>query len=82
VSATLCVPILALAFALGIDFRTGLLGVVSFVAIPARGHAVAHPEWVALGRPGTAALALALVFLLSFTLCFAALRSRINPALT
>jgi len=141
VSATLCVPILALAFALGIDFRTGLLGVVAFVAIASLwslafagfGYAIAlktgnpaavnssfllffpflfltssyvprsqlsgwldtvagwNPvtyllagmrsltlsgwHWDDLGR---AALALALVFLVSFTLCFAALRSRIN----
>ena len=31
VSAMLCVPILALAFALGIDFQTGALGVLMFI---------------------------------------------------
>src|SRR5205814_3937613 len=35
VSMMLCVPILALAFALGIDFHTGALGVVVFVVIAA-----------------------------------------------
>ena len=141
VSSVLCVPILGLAFALGIDFRTGVLGVLAFILIAALwsltfagfGYAIAlktgnpaavnssfllffpflfltssyvprsqlsgwldtvagwNPvtyllagmrsltlsgwHWDDLGR---AALALALVFLVSFTLCFAALRSRIN----
>jgi ABC-2 type transport system permease protein len=141
VSAALCVPILGLAFALGIDFRTGVAGVVVFVAIaslwslafagfgyaialrtgnPAavnssfllffpflfltssyvprdqlsgwldtvagwnpvtyllegmRSLAVTGWEWDDLAKT---ALALALVFLLSFSLCFAALRARVN----
>jgi ABC-2 type transport system permease protein len=141
VSAVLCVPIIALAFALGIDFRAGALGVVMFIVIAAFwslsfagfGYAIAlktgnpaavnssfllffpflfltssyvprsqlsgwldtvagwNPvtyllegmrslalsgwHWDDLGR---AALALLVVFLVSFGLCFAALRSRIN----
>ncbi len=141
VSAMLCVPILGLAFALGIDFRTGVLGVVAFVAIAALwslsfagfGYAIAlktgNPaavnssfllffpflfltssyvprdqlsgwlDTVAGWNPVTyllegmrslalsgwrwddlarTALALAVVFLVSFSLCFAALRSRVN----
>src|SRR3954469_783894 len=35
VSSALCIPILGLAFALGIDFKTGALGVVVFIAIAA-----------------------------------------------
>ena len=35
VSSILCVPILALAFALGIDFQTGALGVLMFIVIAA-----------------------------------------------
>ena len=35
VSSILCVPILALAFALGIDFRTGAAGVLMFIVIAA-----------------------------------------------
>jgi ABC-2 type transport system permease protein len=141
VSAVLCVPIIALAFALGIDFRAGALGVVMFIVIAAFwslsfagfGYAIAlktgnpaavnssfllffpflfltssyvprsqlsgwldtvagwNPvtyllegmrslalsgwHWDDLGR---AALALLVVFLVSFGLCFAALRSRVN----
>jgi ABC-2 type transport system permease protein len=141
VSAVLCVPIIALAFALGIDFQAGALGVVMFILIAALwslsfagfGYAIAlktgnpaavnssfllffpflfltssyvprsqlsgwldtvagwNPvtyllegmrslalsgwHWDDLGR---AALALLVVFLVSFGLCFAALRSRIN----
>ena len=33
VSATLCVPIIALAFALGVDFEAGALGVLVFIVI-------------------------------------------------
>ncbi len=141
VSACLCVPILGLAFALGIDFRTGVLGVVVFIAIASLwslsfagfGYAIAlktgNPaavnssfllffpflfltssyvprdqlsgwlDTVAGWNPVTyllegmrslalsgwhwddlakTTLALAAVFLLSFSLCFAALRSRVN----
>jgi ABC-2 type transport system permease protein len=141
VSAALCVPILGLAFALGIDFRTGVLGVIAFVVIAALwslsfagfGYAIAlktgNPaavnssfllffpflfltssyvprdqlsgwlDTVAGWNPVTyllegmrslamsgwhwndlakTALALAVVFLVSFSLCFAALRSRVN----
>ena len=35
VSSMLCIPILGLAFALGIDFRTGALGVLLFIVIAA-----------------------------------------------
>ena len=35
VSATLCVPIIGLAFALGIDFQAGVLGVLMFIVIAA-----------------------------------------------
>src|SRR6188472_2586117 len=35
VSSVLCVPILALAFALGINFETGALGVLMFIVIAA-----------------------------------------------
>jgi ABC-2 type transport system permease protein len=35
VSSMLCIPILGLAFALGIDFRTGALGVVVFIVLAA-----------------------------------------------
>ena len=141
VSSILCVPIIGLAFALGIDFKAGALGVVMFIVIAALwslsfagfGYAIAlktgnpaavnssfllffpflfltssyvprsqlsgwldtvagwNPvtyllegmrslalsgwHWDDLGR---AALALLVVFLISFGLCFAALRSRIN----
>jgi ABC-2 type transport system permease protein len=141
VSATLCVPIIGLAFALGIDFQAGALGVVMFIVIAALwslafagfGYAIAlrtgnpaavnssfllffpflfltssyvprnqlsgwldtvagwNPvtyllegmrslalsgwHWDDLGR---AALALLVVFLISFSLCFAALRSRVK----
>jgi ABC-2 type transport system permease protein len=141
VSSILCVPILALAFALGIDFHTGVLGVLVFIVIAAlwslafagfgyaialktgnpaavnssfllffpflfltssyvprgqlsgwldtvagwnpvtyllegmRSLALAGWRWDDLGR---AFLAVLLVFLVSFGLCFAALRSRIN----
>jgi ABC-2 type transport system permease protein len=141
VSAMLCVPILALAFALGIDFRTGALGVVVFVVIAALwslsfagfGYAIAlktgNPaavnssfllffpflfltssyvprdqlsgwlDTVAGWNPvtylleglrslaltgwhwddiGKAFVAVLVVFLVSFGLCFAALRSRVN----
>jgi ABC-2 type transport system permease protein len=141
VSAMLCVPILALAFALGIDFRTGALGVAAFVAIAALwslafagfGYAIAlktgnpaavnssfllffpflfltssyvprdqlsgwldtvagwNPVTYLLGGMrslalsgwrwddlGQALLAVLVVFLISFGLCFAALRSRVN----
>jgi ABC-2 type transport system permease protein len=141
VSAMLCVPIIALAFALGIDFQTGALGVVMFIVIAALwslsfagfGYAIAlktgNPaavnssfllffpflfltssyvprdqlsgwlDTVAGWNPVTyllegmrslaltgwrwddlarTALALLVVFLVSFGLCFAALRSRIN----
>lgn len=141
VSSILCVPIIGLAFALGIDFKSGALGVVMFIVIAALwslsfagfGYAIAlktgnpaavnssfllffpflfltssyvprsqlsgwldtvagwNPvtyllegmrslalsgwHWDDLGR---AALALLVVFLLSFGLCFAALRARVN----
>jgi ABC-2 type transport system permease protein len=141
VSATLCVPIIGLAFALGIDFQAGALGVLIFIVIAALwslafagfGYAIAlktgnpaavnssfllffpflfltssyvprnqlsgwldtvagwNPvtyllegmrslalsgwHWDDLGR---AALALLVVFLISFSLCFAALRSRVK----
>ena len=141
VSSILCVPILALAFALGIDFQTGVLGVLMFVVIAAlwslsfagfgyaialktgnpaavnssfllffpflfltssyvprdqlsgwldtvagwnpvtyllegmRSLALAGWHWDDLGR---AAVALLVVFLISFSLCFAALRSRVK----
>jgi ABC-2 type transport system permease protein len=141
VSSILCVPIIALAFALGIDFHAGALGVVMFILIAALwslsfagfGYAIAlktgnpaavnssfllffpflfltssyvprsqlsgwldtvagwNPvtymlegmrslalsgwHWDDLGR---AFLALLLVFLVSFGLCFAALRARVN----
>jgi ABC-2 type transport system permease protein len=141
VSSVLCVPIIALAFALGIDFKAGGLGVLMFIVIAALwslsfagfGYAIAlktgnpaavnssfllffpflfltssyvprsqlsgwldtvagwNPvtyllegmrslalsgwHWDDLGRT---ALALLVVFLVSFGLCFAALRSRIN----
>jgi len=141
VSSVLCIPILGLAFALGIDFQTGALGVLVFILIAALwsltfagfGYAIAlktgnpaavnssfllffpflfltssyvprdqlsgwldtvagwNPvtyllaglrslaltgwEWDDLGR---AALALFIVFCISFGLCFAALRSRIR----
>jgi ABC-2 type transport system permease protein len=141
VSAVLCVPIIALAFALGINFHAGALGVVMFIVIAALwslsfagfGYAIAlktgnpaavnssfllffpflfltssyvprsqlsgwldtvagwNPvtyllegmrslalsgwHWDDLGR---AALALLVVFLVSFGLCFAALRARVN----
>jgi ABC-2 type transport system permease protein len=141
VSAVLCVPIIALAFALGINFHAGAVGVVMFIVIAALwslsfagfGYAIAlktgnpaavnssfllffpflfltssyvprsqlsgwldtvagwNPvtymlegmrslalsgwHWDDLGR---AALALLVVFALSFGLCFAALRSRVN----
>lgn len=141
VSTVLCVPILVLAFALGIDFHTGVPGVVVFVVIAALwslsfagfGYAIAlktgNPAavnssfllffpflfltssyvprdqlsgWlstVAGWNPvtylldglrslalsgwrwddlGQAFLAVLVVFLVSFGLCFAALRSRIN----
>jgi ABC-2 type transport system permease protein len=141
VSSILCVPILALAFALGIDFHTGALGVVVFIVIAALwslsfagfGYAIAlktgNPaavnssfllffpflfltssyvprdqlsgwlDTVAGWNPvtyllegmrslalsgwhwddvGKAFLAVLVVFLVSFGLCFAALRSRIN----
>src|SRR3954451_12232179 len=141
VSTVLCVPILALAFALGIDFHAGVLGVPVFVPIAALwclsfagfGYAIAlktgNPaavnssfllffpflfltssyvprdqlsgwlDTVAGWNPvtyllegmrslalsgwhwddlGKTALALLVVFLLSFGLCFAALRSRVN----
>ncbi len=35
VSSILCIPILALAFALGINFKTGALGVLAFIVIAA-----------------------------------------------
>jgi ABC-2 type transport system permease protein len=141
VSSILCVPIIALAFALGIDFQAGALGVLMFILIAALwslsfagfGYAIAlktgnpaavnssfllffpflfltssyvprsqlsgwldtvagwNPvtymlegmrslalsgwHWDDLGR---AFLALVLVFLVSFGLCFAALRARVN----
>ncbi len=141
VSATLCVPIIALAFALGIDFQAGALGVLMFIVIASLwslafagfGYAIAlktgnpaavnssfllffpflfltssyvprdqlsgwldtvagwNPvtyllegmrslalegwHWDDLGRT---ALALLVVFLVSFSLCFAALRSRVR----
>ena len=141
VSATLCVPIIGLAFALGIDFQAGVLGVLMFIVIASLwslsfagfGYAIAlktgnpaavnssfllffpflfltssyvprdqlsgwldtvagwNPvtymlegmrslalsgwHWDDLGR---AALALLVVFLFSFALCFAALRSRVR----
>ena len=141
VSSILCVPIIGLAFALGIDFKAGALGVLMFIVIAALwslsfagfGYAIAlktgnpaavnssfllffpflfltssyvprdqlsgwldtvagwNPvtyllegmrslalsgwHWDDLGR---AALALLVVFLISFGLCFAALRSRLN----
>ena len=141
VSTMLCVPILALAFALGIDFHAGVLGVVVFVIIAALwslsfagfGYAIAlktgNPaavnssfllffpflfltssyvprdqlsgwlDTVAGWNPvtylleglrslalagwhwddiGKAFLAVLVVFLVSFGLCFAALRSRVN----
>ncbi len=141
VSSILCVPILALAFALGIDFQTGALGVLMFILIAALwslsfagfGYAIAlktgNPaavnssfllffpflfltssyvprdqlsgwlDTVAGWNPvtylleglrslalsgwhwddiGKAFLALLVVFLISFGLCFAALRSRVN----
>jgi len=141
VSSILCVPILALAFALGIDFQAGVLGVVVFIVIAALwslafagfGYAIAlktgNPaavnssfllffpflfltssyvprdqlsgwlDTVAGWNPvtyllegmrslalsgwhwddlGKAFLAVLVVFLVSFGLCFAALRSRIN----
>jgi ABC-2 type transport system permease protein len=141
VSSILCVPILALAFALGINFQTGALGVLMFIVIAALwslsfagfGYAIAlktgNPaavnssfllffpflfltssyvprdqlsgwlDTVAGWNPvtylleglrslalsgwhwddlGKAFLALLVVFLISFGLCFAALRSRVN----
>ncbi len=141
VSTVLCIPILALAFALGIDFHAGVLGVLVFVLIAALwslsfagfGYAIAlktgNPaavnssfllffpflfltssyvprdqlsgwlDTVAGWNPvtylleglrslalsgwhwddiGRAFLALLVVFLISFGLCFAALRSRVN----
>jgi ABC-2 type transport system permease protein len=141
VSAMLCVPIIGLAFALGVDFQAGALGVLMFIALaslwslafagfgyaialktgnPAavnssfllffpflfltssyvprdqlsgwldtvagwnpvtyllegmRSLALAGWHWDDLGR---AALALLVVFLISFSLCFAALRSRVS----
>jgi ABC-2 type transport system permease protein len=141
VSSLLCLPILALAFALGTDFQTGALGVVVFIVIAALwslafagfGYAIAlktgnpaavnssfllffpflfltssyvprdqlsgwldtvagwNPvtyllqgmrslalsgwQWDDLGKAFVAVL---LVFLVSFGLCFAALRSRVN----
>jgi ABC-2 type transport system permease protein len=141
VSTMLCIPILALAFALGIDFHAGVFGVVVFVVIAALwslsfagfGYAIAlktgNPAavnssfllffpflfltssyvprdqlsgWlstVAGWNPvtylleglrslalsgwhwddlGKAFLAVLVVFLISFGLCFAALRSRLN----
>ncbi|HEY3670686.1 MAG TPA: ABC transporter permease [Acidimicrobiia bacterium] len=141
VSSILCVPILALAFALGINFQTGALGVLMFILIAALwslsfagfGYAIAlktgNPaavnssfllffpflfltssyvprdqlsgwlDTVAGWNPvtylleglrslalsgwhwddiGKAFLALLVVFLISFGLCFAALRSRVN----
>jgi ABC-2 type transport system permease protein len=141
VSTMLCIPILALAFALGIDFHAGVFGVVVFIAIAALwslsfagfGYAIAlktgNPaavnssfllffpflfltssyvprnqlsgwlDTVAGWNPvtylleglrslalsgwhwddlGKAFLAVLVVFLISFGLCFAALRSRVN----
>jgi len=141
VSSILCVPILALAFALGINFQTGALGVLMFILIAALwslsfagfGYAIAlktgNPaavnssfllffpflfltssyvprdqlsgwlDTVAGWNPvtylleglrslalsgwhwddiGRAFAALLVVFLISFGLCFAALRSRVN----
>jgi len=141
VSTVLCVPILALAFALGIEFHAGVLGVLVFVLIAALwslsfagfGYAIAlktgNPaavnssfllflpflfltssyvprdqlsgwlDTVAGWNPvtylleglrslalsgwhwddiGKAFLAVLVVFLISFGLCFAALRSRVN----
>jgi ABC-2 type transport system permease protein len=141
VSSVLCIPILALAFALGIDFQTGAVGVLMFIVIAALwslsfagfGYAIAlktgNPaavnssfllffpflfltssyvprdqlsgwlDTVAGWNPvtyllegmrtlalsgwhwddlGKAFLALLVVFLVSFGLCFAALRSRVN----
>ncbi len=141
VSTVLCIPILALAFALGIDFHAGALGVLVFVLIAALwslsfagfGYAIAlktgNPaavnssfllffpflfltssyvprdqlsgwlDTVAGWNPvtylleglrslalsgwhwddlGKAFLAVLVVFLVSFGLCFAALRSRVN----
>jgi ABC-2 type transport system permease protein len=141
VSAALCVPIIGLAFALGINFRTGVFGVAAFIAIAALwslafagfGYAIAlktgNPaavnssfllffpflfltssyvprgqlsgwlDTVAGWNPVTyllegmrslalsgwhwddlakTALALLVVFLASFSLCFAALRSRVK----
>ena len=141
VSSILCVPILALAFALGIDFQTGALGVLAFIVIAALwslsfagfGYAIAlktgNPaavnssfllffpflfltssyvprdqlsgwlDTVAGWNPvtyllegmrslalsgwhwddlGKAFVAVLFVFLVSFGLCFAALRSRVN----
>jgi len=141
VSSILCVPILALAFALGIDFQTGAVGVLMFIVIAALwslafagfGYAIAlktgnpaavnssfllffpflfltssyvprdqlsgwldtvagwNPvtyllqglrslalsgwHWDDLGR---AFLAVLVVFLISFGLCFAALRARVK----
>ncbi len=141
VSSMLCIPILALAFALGIDFQTGALGVLAFIVIaalwslsfagfgyaialktgnPAAGNssfllffpflfltssyvprdqlsgwldtvagwnpvtyllegmrslALAGWQWDKLGE---ALLAVLIVFLISFGLCFAALRSRVR----
>jgi ABC-2 type transport system permease protein len=141
VSSVLCVPILGLAFALGIDFKTGVAGVLVFILIAALwslsfagfGYAIAlktgNPaavnssfllffpflfltssyvprdqlsgwlDTVAGWNPVTylleglrslalvgwrgedlakAALALLVVFLISFGLCFAALRARVR----
>ena len=141
VSTMLCIPILALAFALGIDFHAGVFGVAVFVVIAALwslsfagfGYAIAlktgNPaavnssfllffpflfltssyvprdqlsgwlDTVAGWNPvtylleglrslalsgwhwddlGKAFLAVLVVFLVSFGLCFAALRSRVN----
>ena len=141
VSAALCIPIIGLAFALGINFRTGVFGVAVFIAIAALwslafagfGYAIAlktgNPaavnssfllffpflfltssyvprgqlsgwlDTVAGWNPVTyllegmrslalsgwhwddlakTALALLVVFLGSFSLCFAALRSRVR----
>jgi ABC-2 type transport system permease protein len=141
VSLSLCIPIIALAFILGIDFKTGVFGVVVFMVLAALwslsfagfGYAIAlktgNPaavnssfllffpflfltssyvprsqlsgwlDTVATFNPvtyllegmrslalsgwhwddiGKAFVALLVVFAVSFTLCFGALRSRVN----
>src|ERR1700676_1924320 len=65
VAAVLTIPILVLGFILGVRFHDGPIGVVGILLLAPLGEAL---------------LAVAIVGLISMTLCFAALRGRVKRA--